>query len=67
MTSVSEARDPAIRKQIARGRKRVILPIGSVEQHGAHLPVATDVIIAEEIARRVSTKLYSGSAPASGA
>ncbi len=54
MTSVSEARDPAIRKQIARGRKRVILPIGSVEQHGAHLPVATDVIIAEEIARRVS-------------
>ena len=60
MTSVSEARDPAIRKQIARGRKRVILPIGSVEQHGAHLPVATDVIIAEEIARRGPSQQAAG-------
>lgn len=54
MTGVSEARDPEIRKQIARGRKRAILPIGSMEQHGAHMPVATDAIIAEYIAGRVS-------------
>jgi creatinine amidohydrolase len=54
MTGVSEARDPEIRKQIARGRKRAILPIGSIEQHGAHMPVAADAIIAEYIARRVS-------------
>lgn len=54
MTGVSEVSDPVIRKQIARGRKRAIIPIGSVEQHGAHLPVATDAIIAEEVATRVS-------------
>ena len=27
----------------------VILPIGSTEAHGPHLPLATDVIISEEM------------------
>jgi creatinine amidohydrolase len=30
----------------------VLLPIGSTEAHGPHLPLATDVIISEEMARR---------------
>lgn len=30
-----------------------LLPIGSVEQHGPHLPMGTDSIIAEEIAKRI--------------
>lgn len=30
----------------------LLLPIGSTEQHGPHLPVATDILIAEEIAGR---------------
>ena len=54
MTGVSEENDSEIRKKVARGKKRAILPIGSLEQHGAHLPVATDTIIAEFIAKRVS-------------
>lgn len=54
MTDVSEAMDHEIRNKISRGIKRVILPIGSIEQHGTHLPVATDTIIAEEVARRLS-------------
>jgi creatinine amidohydrolase len=29
------------------------LPIGAIEQHGAHLPLNTDVVIAEELTRRV--------------
>lgn len=33
----------------------LILPIGSVEQHGPHLPLLTDSIVAEELARRVRT------------
>ena len=30
----------------------VLIPVGSTEQHGPHLPLATDTIIAEELAGR---------------
>ena len=30
----------------------VLIPIGSTEQHGPHLPIRTDTLIAEEIAGR---------------
>jgi creatinine amidohydrolase/Fe(II)-dependent formamide hydrolase-like protein len=29
------------------------LPLGAIEQHGAHLPINTDVIVAEEVTRRI--------------
>lgn len=31
--------------------RRAIIPVGSLEQHGSHLPVSTDSLIAEHIAR----------------
>jgi len=34
-----------------------LIPIGSVEQHGPHLPMGTDSIIAEKIAKRVEEEL----------
>ena len=35
-------------------RRRVaVLPVGAIEQHGAHLPVSTDADIATEISRRL--------------
>jgi len=45
-------------REICNRRPRiVVLPIGAVEQHGGHLPVGTDWIIAEEIALRVAKEL----------
>jgi creatinine amidohydrolase len=41
---------------IARGLV-VILPVGSTEAHGPHLPLATDVIISEEMSLRAAEKL----------
>ena len=37
--------------------KLVILPIGSTEQHGPHLPTGTDYFIGEEIAKRIAQRL----------
>ena len=31
-----------------------LIPTGAVEQHGPHLPLATDCFIAEELARRIA-------------
>ena len=40
-------------------RAVALLPVGAIEQHGPHLPLATDAIIAEQIAHRAAaaTKL----------
>jgi creatinine amidohydrolase len=37
--------------------KQVLIPVGSLEQHGAHLPVSTDAIIIESIANAVAEKI----------
>lgn len=34
-----------------------LLPVGALEAHGPHLPLATDTILAEEVARRAAEKL----------
>ena len=34
-----------------------ILPIGSIEQHGPHLPLGTDFVIAQEIGKKIAEKL----------
>jgi len=47
-------------KEIGDALKRgavMILPIGSTEAHGPHLPLGTDVIISEEMSRRAGDKL----------
>jgi len=36
------------------GSPRLLIPVGSCEQHGPHLPLATDTIIAEHLCRAVA-------------
>ncbi|MFI9363488.1 creatininase family protein [Kitasatospora sp. NPDC053057] len=38
-----------------RGAKVAVLPVGSFEQHGNHLPLTTDTIVASLIAQRIAT------------
>ena len=42
----------------------VIVPTGATEQHGPHAPLLTDVIIPNEIARRIAPKIGAVVAPA---
>ncbi|OFV68211.1 creatininase family protein [Methanosarcinales archaeon] len=44
--------------------KSVILPCGSTEEHGYHLPLVTDALIAEELAKRVADQRTIFVAPA---
>lgn len=41
----------------------VVLPFGSIEQHGAHLPCGTDSLIAERLAEAVAERLGALYAP----
>jgi creatinine amidohydrolase len=46
-------------KRIAGGKQVIIIPIGSIEEHGKHLPLCTDSLqpefVAEEVARRTGS------------
>jgi creatinine amidohydrolase len=39
------------------GRRTIILPVGSLEQHGPHLPLNVDVVIPTNLARLVADKI----------
>ena len=48
--------DPDLRKIIKKKKQVAVIPVGSIEQHGEHLPISTDSDIVTEIAKRVSNK-----------
>ena len=52
----SELYDPEFRKSRKGKKQSVIIPVGSIEQHGAHLPITTDSDIVTEIASRLAKK-----------
>jgi len=43
-------------EQFLEQNHTVYIPVGATEQHGPHSPVSTDVLIPQEIARRVAEK-----------
>ena len=49
--------DPDLRKIIKKKKNIAIIPVGSIEQHGPHLPISTDSDIVTEIATRVSDEI----------
>lgn len=49
---------PEIEKFIKK-EALIILPFGTIEEHGLHLPVNTDILIAEEVAKRVAKAVGS--------
>ena len=49
--------DPDLRKMIKKKKQIAIIPVGSIEQHGPHLPISTDSDIVTEISLQLSDKI----------
>jgi creatinine amidohydrolase len=56
MIEIKSQFDPNLRKLILKKRQIAVIPVGSIEQHGPHLPVSTDTDIVTEVAKRISEK-----------
>lgn len=52
---IGELTFPEISKLLSES-SILCLPIGSIEQHGPHLPLNTDVVLAEEFTRRIISR-----------
>ena len=49
--------DPDLRKLIKKKKQIAIIPVGSIEQHGPHLPISTDSDIVTEISLQLSDNI----------
>ena len=49
--------DPDLRKIIKKKKQIAIIPVGSIEQHGPHLPISTDSDIVTEISKKISDRI----------
>jgi creatinine amidohydrolase len=52
-----------IRAEQERGRGTVVVAFGATEQHGPHLPLATDALLGDHLARLVADRLDAFVAP----
>ena len=56
MTNIKDQFDLNLRNSIKRKEQVAIIPVGSIEQHGPHLPISTDSDIVTEVAKQLSKK-----------
>jgi creatinine amidohydrolase/Fe(II)-dependent formamide hydrolase-like protein len=52
-----------LRRLLGRGVATVVVPFGSIELHGAHLPLGADGLLADAVGRDVATQLEAVLAP----
>lgn len=57
VTWLAEMTWPEVEAALAEGRDAALLVLGATEQHGPHLPLGTDTLLAEELARRLAQRL----------
>ena len=55
---------PEYRERTLQGGAPVLLPVGATEQHGPHLPLGTDALLASAVAEGVAHKVGGVVAPA---
>jgi creatinine amidohydrolase len=55
---------PDFQAQVKDGKTPILIPLGSMEQHGHHMPLHVDVLLPTEFARRVAAQIGGLVAPA---
>ena len=56
MIEIKTQFDPILRRSISKKKQVAVIPVGSIEQHGPHLPISTDSDIVTEVAKRIAEK-----------
>ena len=56
MVEIKAQFDPNLRNAIKRKKQVAVIPIGSIEQHGPHLPISTDSDIVTAVAKEICEK-----------
>jgi creatinine amidohydrolase len=54
---------PEVKAEIETGRDTVVIAFGATEQHGPHMPLATDALLGDHLAWRVAERLDAFVAP----
>jgi creatinine amidohydrolase len=54
---------PEVQAEQARGRDTVVIAFGATEQHGPHMPLATDALLGDHLAHAVAERLDAFVAP----
>jgi creatinine amidohydrolase len=54
---------PEVRREIEAGRDTVVIAFGATEQHGPHLPLSTDALMGDHLARLLADRLDAFVAP----
>src|SRR3954453_11377685 len=54
---------PEVQAELEAGRDTVVVAFGATEQHGPHMPLATDALIGDELARAVAERIDAFVAP----
>ena len=60
----AELAGPDFQAKVKDGKTPILIPLGSMEQHGHHMPLHVDVLLPTEFARRVATQIGGLVAPA---
>src|SRR3954451_17516400 len=54
---------PEVQAELEAGRDTVVVAFGATKQHGPHMPLATDALIGDELARSVADLIDAFVAP----
>lgn len=63
MAALEEMTSSELERVIERGSRTVVVPFGSVEHHGRHLPLGADALLADVVGRAVADRVDAVLAP----